>query len=206
VAPDRQHIRSDRDDRHRHIRRCFAGLQGHHRTGCAGYRVYLLDEHLRPVPAGATGEICIGGTGVARGYLGLPQETEARFVDDPFAGGPMYRSGDLGRLDGEGNIEFAGRADGQVKLRGLRIELGEIEAAMLQDPGVQAAACIVSENAFGDSQLVACVVPRNREPFDGEILRSQLRSWLPSWMVPSRIETVDDLPRLPSGKLDRGLR
>ncbi len=102
-----------------------------------GYRIYLLDEQSAAGCArNKTGEICIGGAGVARGYRGLPEETRARFVPDrsPDArGARMYRSGDLGRVDGEGNLEFMGRADGQVKLRGLRVELGEIESALLRD-------------------------------------------------------------------------
>ncbi len=170
-----------------------------------GYFIYLLDDNLRPVARGETGEICIGGAGVARGYIGLPDETRARFVPDPFAAGEarMYRSGDLGRMDGEGNIEFRGRADGQVKLRGMRVELGEIEAALLRDDSVRAAACAVRESVRGDLQLAAWVVPRTNAAVDEERLRAGLRRWLPTWMVPSPIQTVAELPRLPSGKLDR---
>jgi non-ribosomal peptide synthetase-like protein len=168
----------------------------------AGYSVSILDDLLRPVPLGGTGEICIAGAGVARGYLGLPAETRARFVRTGEGGRRMYRSGDLGRFNPEGNLEFLGRADGQVKLRGLRVELGEIESALLRDESVSAAACAVQ-----GQQLVCCVVPRNdatnEGPLNEERLRSQLRSWLPAWMVPSRIETVRDLPMLPNGKLDR---
>ena len=168
-----------------------------------GYRVYLLDERLRPVPWGETGEICIGGAGVARGYQGLEAETQARFVPDPLAeGARMYRSGDLGRLDRSGNIVFQGRADAQVKLRGFRIELGEIESAMLRDVTVRAAACTLCEGSSGDPQLVGYVVPRNGSVNQKQHL-SALRTWLPAWMVPSRIETVSDLPRLSNGKLDR---
>ncbi len=171
-----------------------------------GYRVHILDDEQRPVPDGETGEICIGGAGVARGYLGRPAETRARFVPDPFVareGARMYRSGDLGRRNGEGNIEFMGRADGQVKLRGLRVELGEIESALLRDDSVRAAACAIREGVCGDMQLVGWVVPREEGSVNEERLRAQLRRWLPAWMVPSLIEAVDELPRLPSGKLDR---
>ncbi len=168
-----------------------------------GYRVYLLDSQLQPVLWGATGEICIGGAGVARGYQGLEDETQARFVPDPFAAGArMYRSGDLGGLNSSGDIEFAGRTDGQVKLRGFRVELGEIESALLRDESVRAAACSLCGGASGDPQLVGYVVPRNGS-VDPKRLLSQLRRWLPAPMVPSRIETVSDLPRLASGKLDR---
>jgi len=176
-----------------------------------GYRIYLLDPQtgsdLRPVPHGATGEICIGGAGVARGYLGLLAETHARFIRDPFAaigcGARLYRSGDLGRMNSDGDIEFMGRADGQVKLRGLRVELGEIESALLRNENVRAAACAVREDASGEQQLVAWVVPRDGALVDEQRLRLQLRRWLPAWMVPALIETVSDLPRLTSGKLDR---
>ncbi len=177
-----------------------------------GYRIYLLDDRLQPVPRGRIGEICIGGSGVARGYRGRDDETRGRFVRDPWATADeeearMFRSGDLGRLDSQGNIEFAGRADGQVKLRGLRIELGEVEAALLRDGSVRAAACTLRESTSGDPQLVAWVVPRVVPRDEGglneELLFAHLRSWLPAWMVPSLIQTVTDLPRLASGKLNR---
>jgi non-ribosomal peptide synthetase-like protein len=171
-----------------------------------GYRVYILDDEHKPVPDGEIGEICIGGAGVARGYLARPDETRARFVPDPFAaqeGARMYCSGDLGRRNAEGDIEFMGRADGQVKLRGLRVELGEIESVLLRDDSVRAAACTVREGARGDMQLIAWVVPRDKGSVNEDDLRVKLRRWLPAWMVPSLIETIAELPRLPSGKLDR---
>ena len=173
-----------------------------------GCSVHILDDELRPVGPGQKGEICIGGAGVARGYVGRPAETLARFVTDPFANGGssgarLYRTGDLGRLDQDGNIHFLGRADGQVKLRGLRIELSEIEAVMLGAPGVLSAACTVRESAGGIPQLVGYAVPREDATIDGERLSSQLRAQLPAWMVPALIEIVSDLPRLSSGKLDR---
>ncbi|HEY9430208.1 MAG TPA: Pls/PosA family non-ribosomal peptide synthetase [Blastocatellia bacterium] len=172
-----------------------------------GYRVYLLDDDLRPAPRGEAGEICIGGAGVARGYVGLSDETRARFVADPFAPADeadarIYRSGDLGRLDANGNIEFLGRVDGQVKIRGFRVELTEIESVLLQADGLRAAACAVREDVAGIQQLVGYVVPGD-SPVDEERLRSYLRSHLPAYMVPALIETVTDLPLLPSGKLDR---
>ncbi len=171
-----------------------------------GYCVYILDGEQRPVPDGETGEICIGGAGVARGYLGRPAETRDCFLADPFTAqgaARMYRSGDLGRRNGEGEIEFMGRADGQVKLRGLRVELGEIESALLRDDSVRAAACSVRESACGDAQLVAWVVMPEEGSLQEERLRANLRQWLPAWMVPSLFETVGELPRLPNGKLDR---
>ena len=173
-----------------------------------GCSIHIVDDELRPVGPGQKGEICIAGAGVARGYVGRPAETRARFVPDPFAnrgstGARLYRTGDLGRVDQDGNIHFLGRADGQVKLRGLRVELSEIEAVMLGAPGVLSAACTVRETAGGIPQLVGYAVPREGRTIDGERLSSQLRTQLPAWMVPALIETVSDLPRLSSGKLDR---
>jgi non-ribosomal peptide synthetase-like protein len=172
-----------------------------------GYRVYLLDDGMRQVPNGEIGELWIGGVGVARGYVGLPGSTEARFLPDPFApqgetDARIYRTGDLGRINAGGNIEFLGRADSQVKLRGFRVELAEIESVMLQAPDVRAAACAVREDVPGVQQLVGYVVRSNGE-VDEDRLRSLLRNRLPSYMVPGLIETVAELPRLPSGKLDR---
>ncbi len=173
-----------------------------------GYRVHILGENLQPVPAGGAGEICIGGVGVARGYMGLPEKTRTRFVPDPFAPSDepdarLYRTGDLGRFDEEGNIEFLGRADGQVKLRGFRIELSEIETVLMQADGVLGAACAMREDTPGLQQLVGYVVPRPDARVHEERLLSHLRSRLPPYMVPSIVELVAELPMLPSGKLDR---
>ena len=172
-----------------------------------GYRVHLLDDSLRPVPPGVVGEIFIGGVGVARGYVGLPDQTRERFIPDPFAppqdpDARLYRTGDLGRFDAEGNIKFHGRCDSQVKLRGFRIELTEIESALMQSEEVLASACTVREDVPGVQQLVGYVVPA-KETIDEERLRSQLRRKLPVYMEPAVIETIPILPRLPSGKLDR---
>jgi non-ribosomal peptide synthetase-like protein len=173
----------------------------------SGCYIHILDEELRLVPRGRKGEICIGGAGVARGYLGLPAETAARFVPDPFAGrddpdARIYRTGDMGRVDSHGNLQFLGRTDAQVKIRGLRVDLGEIESVMLQAPDVLSAACTVRENG-GIQRLVGYVVPRAGGTVDGERLGAHLRKQLPPWIVPAFIEMVSDLPRLSSGKLDR---
>jgi non-ribosomal peptide synthetase-like protein len=173
-----------------------------------GYRVHILDETLHPVPEGATGEICIGGIGVARGYVGRPKETLARFIQDPFVQKGevetrLYRTGDLGRFDAEGNLEFLGRNDSQVKLRGFRIELSEIESVLMEEASVLSAACAVREDAPGLKQLVGYIVPRDWASIDPDRLRLHLRDRLPAYMVPGLIETVTTLPRLPSGKLDR---
>jgi non-ribosomal peptide synthetase-like protein len=170
-----------------------------------GYRVYILNENLNPVAPGQTGEIFIAGTGVARGYWGRDDETRMRFLNDPFSETPerMYRSGDLGRFDDQGNIEFIGRIDRQVKLRGLRLEPGEIESALLRNDDIQASACAVHEGAHGAQQLIAWVVPRSDRTLNEKRLLAELREWLPAWMVPSHIEVVAELPRLANGKLDR---
>src|SRR6266487_5275066 len=172
-----------------------------------GYVIRLLAAALKPVPEGATGEICIGGTGVARGYVGRPEETRARFIQDPYSPDEiesrLYRTGDLGRFDAEGNLEFMGRGDSQVKLRGFRIELAEIESVMMEEASVLSAACAVREDTPGLKQLVGYVVPRDWTSIDPDRLRLRLRDRLPAYMVPALIETVTALPRLPSGKLDR---
>src|SRR5262245_2776925 len=174
-----------------------------------GYRVLVLDESLRTVPPGGSGEICIGGPGVARGYVKLRDETASRFVADPFVtsghaeDARLYRTGDLGRFDADGNLEFLGRADSQVKLRGYRIELAEIESVLMEAEGVQAAACAVHEPAPGLRQLVGYVVNHHAAPTDTDRVRHWLRSRLPEYMVPAVLERVEDLPRLASGKLDR---
>ncbi len=171
-----------------------------------GYSVYILDGSQRPVPVGEAGEIWIGGPGVARGYVGLAEETKAKFVPDPFGGdkgGRLYRTGDLGRLNSDGTIDFLGRADAQVKLRGYRVELSEIESALARQQGVLAAACTVHEAEASMQLLVGYVVLRDGHDLDEKGMRSALRDSLPAYMVPAIIEKIDSLPRLPSGKLDR---
>jgi non-ribosomal peptide synthetase-like protein len=169
-----------------------------------GYHVALLDEQLRPVPPGETGEIHIGGPGLARGYLGRDDLTREKFVPGPDDLVPrLYRTGDLGRLNPDGDIEFLGRIDTQVKLRGFRVELTEIESALLECDEVRAAAVSVREDIPGVRQLVGYVVPRNGCPVEEQRLRGRLRTRLPSYMVPAVIEEVSGLPVLPSGKVDR---
>lgn len=168
-----------------------------------GYAVYLLDESLQPVPPGEEGEIVIGGIGVARGYIGRPDLTAEKFLDSPFRTGErLYRTGDIGRWNVDGDLEFRGRRDGQVKLRGFRIELAEIDAALLEHDGVRAAACRVFD-ADGVRTLVAFVVPKAEVKFAPDAVRKALRSRLPAYMIPAAIETLAELPTLPSGKVDR---
>ncbi|MBD2807012.1 AMP-binding protein, partial [Xenorhabdus sp. ZM] len=129
----------------------------------ANTQIYILDAQGEPVPCGVTGEIYIGGAGVARGYLNRPALTAERFIPDPFSalpGARLYKTGDLGRWRPDGNIDYLGRNDFQVKLRGFRIELGEIEAQLAQCPGVDDAVVIVREDLPGDPRLVAYLRPQ----------------------------------------------
>ncbi|HEV8638423.1 MAG TPA: amino acid adenylation domain-containing protein, partial [Chloroflexota bacterium] len=173
------------------------------------YSVYLLDPDLRPVPAGQPGEICIGGIGLARGYVGREDLTRERFVPNPFAeqtGGPprLYRTGDLAQLTPSGDLQFLGRVDDQVKIRGFRVELAEIESVLMAAPGVQSAAVAVRELTPGIPSLVGYVVPTEgtQEP-DWPAVEGLVRQHLPPYMLPARYESIDHLPTLSSGKVDR---
>jgi amino acid adenylation domain-containing protein len=166
-------------------------------------QVHILDRAARPVPLGVAGEIYLGGTGLALGYYGRPDLTAERFVPNPFVPGErLYRTGDLGRRRPDGAVDYLGRMDQQVKIRGLRIELGEIEAALCACPGVAQAAVVVREAAAQTKQLVAFVVPADQPP-DTAALRDRLRTTLPDYMVPAWITVIGALPLSPSGKLDR---
>lgn len=170
---------------------------------------FVLDAALRPVPRGTPGELYIGGVGVGRGYLSRPALTAARFVPDPFTsipGGRLYRTGDMVRERPDGQLEFLGRTDHQVKIRGHRVELGEIEAVLGRHPAVRATAAIVRSDAPHEAKLVAYVVPRSPERGDGAVVprfRSFLRDRLPEVMIPSAFVLLDALPLTPSGKIDR---
>ncbi|WP_324803086.1 amino acid adenylation domain-containing protein [Pseudomonas sp. JQ170C] len=169
----------------------------------ANLRLYVLDEQLQPVAAGLPGELYIGGIGLARGYLGRPGLTAERFVADPFGqGGRLYRTGDVARWRDEGAIEYLGRIDHQVKIRGLRIELGEIEARLLEHPAVNEAVVVVAEAAAGAKQLIGYVVAAADERL-AEALRLRLGDALPDYMVPAQIIVLAQMPLSANGKLDR---
>ncbi|MFE9899096.1 amino acid adenylation domain-containing protein [Streptomyces achromogenes] len=173
----------------------------------AGTRAHVLDAELRPVPIGIAGELCLGGVRLARGYHRRAALTADRFVPDPLAVEPgqrLYRTGDLVRRRPDGVIEFLGRIDRQVKVRGLRIELGEIEAALAAHPAVQETVVIATEPVPGDRRLAAYLVarPGDTVPDVGE-LRTHLRTLLPEYMIPSLWVALADLPLTPSGKVDR---
>ncbi|MGF6097401.1 amino acid adenylation domain-containing protein [Pseudomonas sp. 18175] len=158
--------------------------------------VYLLDPQLRPVPVGVAGELYVGGSGVARGYLNRPELTAERFLHDPFNNGRMYRTGDLARWLPDGNIEYLGRNDDQVKVRGVRVELGEIESCLAALPGVGEAVVLVR-----DGRLIAWFT--EQQPLDIELLRPQLQARLPAALVPVAYVKLPALPLTANGKLDR---
>jgi len=178
---------------------------------------HVLDAGMRPA---ADGELCLGGDGLAHGYVGRPGLTAERFVPDPFSpvpGGRLYRTGDLVRLDGRGELEFVGRMDAQVKLRGWRVEPGEVEAALRGHPAVADALALVREDDPGEPRLVAYAVPRHGSSFDGTpvdgttvdgatgaALRAWLAERLPEYLVPAAVVPLEAFPLNPNGKVDRG--
>jgi len=169
-----------------------------------GARLHVLDEERRPVADGATGELYVGGTCVARGYWNAPELTSERFLPEPGRpGAEMYRTGDLVRRGADGRFEFLGRADDQVKIRGYRIEPGEIENVLTSAPGVAQAAVVVRGGGAAGKQLVAYVVPEAEGALSQESLRAHLAAELPEHMAPSVVVTLRALPMSPSGKLDR---
>ncbi|RML24522.1 Syringopeptin synthetase A, partial [Pseudomonas syringae pv. lapsa] len=183
------------------------GFAAHIGKPVGNTQFYLLDEQRQPVPMGISGEIYIGGAGVARGYLNRDDLTAERFLSDPFSQKPaarMYRTGDLGRYLQDGNIEYLGRNDDQVKIRGFRIELGEIDARLAKHPAVHEAVVTAREDIPGDKRLVAYyTLAAGHDLVDIESLRSHLQEKLPEYMVPVAYVALAELPLTPNGKLDR---
>ncbi|MFI6321740.1 amino acid adenylation domain-containing protein [Nonomuraea sp. NPDC050556] len=171
--------------------------------GIQNTTLYVLDAALRPQPVGVPGELCVGGVQVARGYHRRPSLTAQQFVPDPYGepGSRLYRTGDLARWRPDGTLEFLGRTDGQIKLRGLRIELGEIESALRDQDGIRDAAVLVREDVPGDKRLVGYLAV-TEEPDLAE-LRATLRKRLPDHMVPTAFVTMERFPQTTNGKLDR---
>lgn len=171
-------------------------------------QVYVLDGALRPVASGTVGEICLAGAGVGRGYINDPALTARKFVPNPFADGDgtlLYRTGDLGRILADGTVEYRGRIDNQIKVRGMRVELGDIETALRQSPMVSEAVVVTRRYDDDDHRLVACVVPHRRLGDEelGARLRPFLRERLPEHLVPADFVAIEEMPLTPNGKVDR---
>ena len=172
----------------------------------ANTQVYVLDQHLQPVPIGVPGELYVAGAGLTRGYLNLPELTAERFIPHPFSrepGARLYKTGDVVRYRPDGNIEYIGRSDHQVKLRGIRIELGEIEATLAQHPAVRETIVILHEDVHGEPRLIAYVVPAQEAEPSGRELRRFLEKHLPAAMAPATFIMLETLPLTPSGKVNR---
>ena len=172
----------------------------------ANTRFHIVDDRLQPRPIGVAGELLIGGDGLARGYLNRPELTAEKFIADPFrsdAGARLYRTGDLTRYLPDGNVEFLGRIDFQVKLRGFRIELGEIETVLRAHPAVKEAVVTVQEDERHEKRLVGYVIPANERVPTATELRNHLQSQLPDYMVPSSFVVLSGLPLTPNGKINR---
>jgi amino acid adenylation domain-containing protein len=169
----------------------------------ANDEIYILDQHLEPTPIGVPGELCIGGTGLAKGYLNQPQQTAERFVSHPFSkltSARLYRTGDLARFLPDGNVEFLGRIDHQVKIRGFRVEPAEIEAMLKQHPAVKQSVIVPYEDKAGEKRLAAYIVAAKAPT--SEELRAFLLQQLPEYMVPSAFLAIDSIPLTPNGKVD----
>jgi acyl-coenzyme A synthetase/AMP-(fatty) acid ligase/acyl carrier protein len=172
----------------------------------ANTRIYILDHLLQPVPVGVAGEVHIGGDGVARGYFNRPELTAERFIPNPFSTEPvarLYKTGDFARFLPDGNIEFLGRFDHQVKVRGFRIELGEIESTLGQHPDVRETVVIVKEEQHGEERLAAYVVLKDGAVSTYNDLRVFLKKKLPDYMIPSFFMFLNELPLTSTGKIDR---
>lgn len=171
----------------------------------ANSSVYILSRGMQPMPIGVPGEVYVGGDGLAQGYWQRPELTAEKFVPNPFsdeAGAKLYKTGDIGRFDRDGNVEFVGRIDHQIKLRGFRIELGEIESLLARHPQVNSTVAMLREDMPGDKRLVAYVIPKGAAPSAGD-LKTFLKAQLPEYMVPSAFVVMEQFPLTPNEKVDR---
>lgn len=169
-------------------------------------KIYILDSNLQPTPCCVSGEIYIGGDGLARGYLNQPELTAQKFIDNPFGEGKLYKTGDLGRYLPDGNIEFIGRIDNQVKIRGFRIELGEIENNLNQHPQIKESLVIaksVNQNQQKDEQLIAYIIPNEKATPKFKELKKYLQEKLPEYMIPIAYIPIEKFPLTPNGKIDK---
>ena len=171
----------------------------------ANIQIYILDKYLKPVPMGVAGELCIGGEGLARGYFHRSDLTAEKFIPNPFSkeATRLYKTGDLARYLPNGDIEYLGRIDNQVKVRGFRIELGEIETVISQYPAVRETVVLVCGDSVDSQRIVAYVVEKKEQTLEISQLRKVLESKLPNYMVPNSIVTLEALPLTPNGKIDR---
>lgn len=172
----------------------------------ANTQAYVLDPAMQPVPVGVEGELWLGGDGTARGYYRRPELTNEKFLSNPFVDEPgtrMYRTGDLVRYLADGNIEYLGRIDNQVKVRGFRIELGEIESALTQHPAVKSAVVAAREDAPGEKRLVAYLIPSGGVNLSASEARAYLKKTLPDYMLPAAFVKLEAFPLTPNGKVDR---
>ncbi|MDP3980809.1 MAG: non-ribosomal peptide synthetase, partial [Chlamydiota bacterium] len=175
----------------------------------ANTQIYILDSERQIVPIGVIGELAIGGVQVAKGYLNRPELTSEKFINDPFrphTNAMLYRTGDLARTRSDGAIEFLGRMDHQIKIRGYRVELGEIESTILQHPLIQETAVILSHHIQNDTVLVGYIIPRANQCSEKELtadLRNFLKATLPSYMIPRIFVILESMPMFPNGKVNR---
>jgi amino acid adenylation domain-containing protein len=187
---------------------CFSNISSLPPIGkpVSNMELYVVDQQMQKLPIGMPGELCIGGEGVTRGYLNRPQLNGERFIVDPFRQIPnkrLYRSGDLVRFQSDGNLEFLGRLDHQVKIRGHRVELGEIESQLRCFPGVAEAVVVAHIAKDGERQLLAYASPAGQVLLSHNLLREHLRKTLPMYMVPAQIMVLEEIPLSPNGKVDR---
>ena len=171
----------------------------------ANLQLYIMDSNLEAVPAGAVGELYIGGVGLARGYHGRPDLTAEKFIPNPFSSEPgarLYRAGDLVRWSRHGELEFLGRIDNQVKIRGFRVELGEIEAAIQAGEGIRGVAVLAHADSIGAPRLIAYIVPSDPAAFSTAQLLTCLERTLPAYMIPAHCIVLDEFPLTPNGKVD----